>query len=160
MKLLVEPKAKDELKSAAILCAKLRSTGILHGMEAEFKRAYYYDPVAFIHDCFWWPSGQRSADYQDEICSMIIEKKRVAARGPHGPGKTALAAWLTLWFSLTRDGEDWKVVTTASAWRQLTHYLWPEIHKWSRKLKWKKMGRRLFSSISELMTLSLKLSWV
>ena len=44
-------------------------------------------------------------------------------------GKTTIAAWLILWFAPTRDGnpkyEDWKIPTTASAWRQLTKFLWP-----------------------------------
>lgn len=78
-------------------------------------------------------------------------------RGPHGLGKTALSAWATLWFSLTRDGEDWKVITTASAWRQLEVYLWPEIHKWARMLRWDVLGRPSFTD-SELLMLNLKLA--
>lgn len=34
---------------------------------------------------------------------------------------------------------DVKVVTTASAWRQLTYYLWPEIRKWAQVAKWGKL---------------------
>ena len=72
-------------------------------------------------------------------------------------GKTALAAWSTLWFALTREGEDWKVITTASVWRQLTKYLWPEIHKWARALRWDIIGRQPFSLRYELQTLQLRL---
>lgn len=78
-------------------------------------------------------------------------------RGPHGLGKTALAAWAVLWFALTREGEDWKIITTASAWRQLDVYLWPEIHKWSRLLRWEQLGRPPLTD-SELLVLSLKLT--
>ena len=78
-------------------------------------------------------------------------------RSPHGVGKTALAAQTVLWFALTRDEEDWKIPTTASAWRQLSKFLWPEIHKWARKLIWSKIGRSSFSSITELLTLNLRL---
>ena len=54
-------------------------------------------------------------------------KKRSEARdhiliyGPPGLGKTALAAWLILWFAETRSraGADWKVLTTAGSWSQL-----------------------------------------
>ena len=35
---------------------------------------------------------------------------------------------------------DWKVVTTASLWRQLSKNLWPEVHKWSRQIDWTKLG--------------------
>jgi hypothetical protein len=72
-------------------------------------------------------------------------------------GKTALMAWLILWFAITRDGEDWKIPTTASNWRQLKEYLWPEVHKWSRKLKWDVIGRAPFKDGKELLDLSLKL---
>lgn len=87
----------------------------------------------------------------------IVREKRVAVRGPHGLGKTAIAAWVVLWFALTRDGEDWKLPTTASAWRQLTLYLWPEIRKWARQLRWDRIGRRAFQAGKELLQLNLKL---
>lgn len=79
-------------------------------------------------------------------------------RGPHGLGKTALASWVVLWFALTRDGKDWKLPTTASAWRQLTKFLWPEIRKWSSRLNWEKIGRRPLQDGKEMLGLSLKLS--
>jgi len=44
---------------------------------------------------------------------------------------TAMAAWVILWFALTREAEgtDWKIPVTASAWRQLSKFLMPELHK-------------------------------
>jgi len=66
-----------------------------------------------------------------------------------------------LWFALTRDaaGVDWKVVTTAGAWHQLTAYTWPEIHKWAGKLRWDKVrDGRPFSRAHELQNINLKLS--
>jgi len=125
---------------------------------AAFKRKYKDDPSGFVLDCFSWSVDEKPAAYQLEILSALVEFKRVAVRAPHSAGKTSLAAWAVLWFALTRDGEtqDWKVVTTASAWRQLKHFLWPEIAKWARRLTWSKVLRSAFSS-SELMTLALKL---
>lgn len=72
---------------------------------------------------------------------------------------SAMSAITVLWFSTTREaaGVDWKVVTTASAWRALTVYLWPEIHKWARRIRWDVLGREPFSELSELLTLNLKL---
>lgn len=122
-----------------------------------FKVAYWNDFCAFVHDCIDF-KNDKPTDYQDEILSDITTMRKVAVRGPHGLGKTALAAWVVLGFALTRDGEDWKIPTTASAWRQLTKYLWPEIHKWSRRLRWDKIGREPFNLNTELLTLSLKLS--
>lgn len=69
---------------------------------------------------------------------------------------TAMSSLAIHWFATTRDGFDWKVVSTASAWRQLTKYLWPEIHKWANRLRWDRIGRMPYTS-RELMTLALKL---
>lgn len=122
-----------------------------------FKETYHDDPVAFVHDCFDWEGDSKPAPYQEEVLANIPLKKRVSVRGPHGLGKTTLAAWAVLWFALTRDGDDWKVPMTASSWRQLSKYLLPEIHKWSRRLKWAKIGREPFDDRSELLVLNLKL---
>lgn len=123
-----------------------------------FQKKYRDDWVALIHDCFNWKEGEAPTAYQDEIIADLQHYKRQAVRGPHTLGKTALASWVILAFSLTRDGEDWKIPTTASSWRQLTKYLWPEVHKWARKLKWEVIGRSPFNTRTELMTRSLKLS--
>lgn len=121
--------------------------------------AHHDDPVGFARDCILWGEGEGLTEYQERNMRSLVEKKRLAVRGPHGLGKTTGNAILTLWFAITRDvaGEDWKVATTASAWRQLEKYLWPEIHKWAKKLNWKVIGREPFSP-RELMTLSLKMA--
>lgn len=96
--------------------------------------------------------GWTFAPYQEDILHQLAINHRAAARGPHGLGKTGMAAIAVLWFACTREaaGIDWKVVTTASNWRQLSHFLWPEIRKWARKLK------QPFKR-DELLTLELKL---
>lgn len=125
----------------------------------QFRRTYRNDPVAFFHDCLIWPEGQGSNEYQDDIARRLVEEKRLAVRGMHGMGKTALLAMVVHWFALTRDGEsDWKAPTTASVWRQLTKYLWPEIHKWSRRINWERVGRAPYNDRTELQTLNLSLS--
>jgi hypothetical protein len=124
--------------------------------DSEFKRTYRNNPVAFTHDCIDWKDDKPTA-YQDEILDQLAHKRRVAVRAPHGAGKTAIASLAVLWFALTRDGEDWKCPTTASAWRQLQRYLWPEIHKWARRVKWAKVQRDAFDLRSELLQINLKL---
>lgn len=121
-----------------------------------FQTRYFSDLAGFVSDCLEWESGEGPTPYQGEIMTEIASRQRVSVRGPHGLGKTAMMAWIVLWFALTRDGEDWKVVTTASAWRQLDKYLWPEVHKWARRIKWHKVGRSPFD-INELFTLKLRL---
>jgi hypothetical protein len=128
----------------AIRLEKLRYLRELQRRAAAVKRGvaiYYDDPVAFINDCVDFRDGPGLTDYQADIIASLPYKKREAVRGPHGLGKSAIAAWTVWWFALTRDatGTDWKIVTTAGAWRQLIHYLWPEIRKWSTRLKWEKI---------------------
>ena len=121
-----------------------------------FTDKYYHDPARFCRECF----GYDLADYQAESLTRLEAEHRVTVRGPHGLGKTAMAAGAILWFALTREAnrDDWKIPTTASAWRQLTHFLWPEIRKWARRLDWQAIGwRNKFDERGELLTLSLKM---
>lgn len=121
-----------------------------------FKQKYFHDLEGFAKDCIIWASDGLT-DYQAEGMRRLVKHKRFSMRGPHGLGKTAFAAIVILWFSLTRDGQDWKIPTLASAWRQLTKFLWPEVHLWSKKLRWDKVGRKPFTQ-KELLTLNMKLS--
>lgn len=110
------------------------------------------DPVLWAsHNVKGWTG----AVFQDEILRLLASEHRVCARGPHGLGKSGMAAIAVLWFADTREraGIDWKVVCTASAWRQLKQYLWPEIHKWARKMTKRQFGR------NELLQLELKLKF-
>lgn len=121
--------------------------------------SYLYDPVGFARDLVFWRPGEGLTGYQQEVLTDLVTSRRVALRGPHGLGKTGIAAIVVLWFATTRDaaGIDWKAITTAGAWRQLTRYLWPEIHKWAPRLRWDKLGRPEFDSRRELLEQMLKL---
>lgn len=121
---------------------------------------YYNDPVAWAHDCINWDEGVSLAPYQEEVLAALPDKHRVAQRGPRGLGKSTTSAIAVLWFALTRDaaGVDWKCVTTAGGWAQLEHFLWPEIHKWAKKLNWQAIGRDPFGR-NELITLNLNLTF-
>jgi hypothetical protein len=123
----------------------------------EMRSHYWHDPAAFMRECIHWPPDKTPSAYQLEIADMLVKHKRVSVRGPHSLGKTAMAAMIVLWFAITRDGLDWKVATTASAWRQLQLYLWPEIRKWARMLNWQQIGRPPFIA-AELMSLNLRLT--
>ncbi len=124
----------------------------------ELRERWLYSPVRWVQDCVDFGQGELAA-YQAEVMSDLVAKRRVAVRAPHGTGKTSTVALTVLWFATTREqaGYDWKVLTTASAWRQLTLFLWPEIHKWSRRLRWDMLGRSEFDARRELLDLHLKL---
>lgn len=124
----------------------------------EFQETYFNDFAGFAIDCINWRDNENGPTlYQLRVLDRLLKERRLAVRSLHGAGKTTLLSWLVLCFSLTRDGRDWKIITTASAWSQLKKYLWPEIHKWSRRLNWEKIGRQPFT-VHELLTLSLKLN--
>jgi hypothetical protein len=148
-------KKHNKLSQSLALAALSVATG---AASSTFKTTYRDNPEGFVRDCIRFPRGERASDYQLEIIGKLPTERRVSVRGPHGLGKTALAAWTILWFALTRDGEDWKIPTTASAWRQLTKFLWPEIRRWSRRLDWEKIGRDPLSERTELLSLSIKLA--
>lgn len=129
--------------------------------KATATRSKYHDnPAAFARDCIDWRDGPGLTDYQAEILDAVPREHRVAVRGPHGLGKTTLLAILILWFAITRDmaAIDWKVASTAGAWRQLERYLWPEIRKWSKRIKWDVMEREPFSERTEMLMLNIKLA--
>lgn len=125
-----------------------------------FKETYYSEPADFALSCIDWPAGEGPTDYQLECLDNLVAYEREAVRGPHGLGKTTTAALAVLWFALTRDDQpyrDWKCITTASAWRQLSKFLWPEIHKWARRIVWSEIGRPPFTA-NELLTQTLSLN--
>lgn len=126
--------------------------------EIKGAKRYLRDPVGFAEDCIVWPAGQGLTNYQREILQKLNDERRVAVRGPHGLGKTTTNAIGALWFATTREAceIDWKVITTAGAWRQLEFFLWPEIHKWAGRLRWDVLNRDPFDQVSELQVLNLK----
>ncbi len=137
----------------------IRELDKLLGSYSVFRKTYCNNLAGFVRDCIKFSDGEGMTAYQEEALTDLPSAKRLAIRGPHGLGKTALGAWIVLGFALTRDVDsDWKVITTASAWRQLKHYLWPEIHKWVRRLDWQKIGRPPFNQTRELLTQSINLS--
>lgn len=123
-------------------------------------RRWMYDPVAWATECIQWPEGGGLSPYQAEVLSELPQRRRIALRGPHGLGKSTIGGLVVLWFATTRDlmGVDWKVITTASAWRHLEIYLWPEIHKWEGRIVYDNLGRSPFDPRREFLDLRLKLS--
>lgn len=116
---------------------------------------WHNSPVAWARDCL----NVNLAGYQAEILDALPVRRRVAVRGPHGLGKSFSGSILVNWFATTRDmaGKDWKIITTASAWRHLEIYLWPEIHKWAGRIDFETLGRAPYDRRTELLALNLKL---
>lgn len=116
---------------------------------------WMYCPACWARECL----AVKLTKYQTEVLDQLPYRLRVALRGPHGLGKSFLGSVVVLWFATTRDlaGIDWKVITTASAWRHLEVYLWPEIHKWANRIDFETLGRAPLDRRRELMDLRMKL---
>ena len=117
-----------------------------------------------------WQSHQIPAGFMwERVASVeLLEPEPTVAITVPGPQtfltdfiehNTTTTALAVLWFALTRDAaaRDWKCVTTAGAWRQLERYLWPEIRKWTRLIRWDFLGIPPMREGHELLVLSMKL---
>jgi hypothetical protein len=146
-----------QLQAKAEIERRRRTSDGQQDKYSTFKTKYWNDLDGFARDCIDWGKHELS-EYQAEGMRLLVKHRRLSLRGPHGLGKTAFAAIIVLWFALTRDGKDWKIPTLASSWRQVERYLWPEIHKWSKRVKWDLVGRPPLDRNRELLALNLKLS--
>lgn len=109
------------------------------------RQHYRTNPVDFVREVLLVDP----APYQERVLNALVVHKRVCVRSLHGVGKTALAAWVVLWVISCFDG-DVKCVTTASVWRQLTRFLWPEIRKWAMKADWDRIGIQMRDKVELL----------
>lgn len=134
----------------------MRPPPLINKRLLNFQKTYWNKPDAFVADCIEFPSGTKPYPHQLDILSMIRPFEPISPTGPRSLGKTALSSWSLLWFALTRDGKtDWKIITTASVWDQMTMYFWPEVRKWASLIKWDRVGRDPYLFDRELMKLSL-----
>lgn len=140
--------------------SKLHQLRDLHRLKAERQRQaaalWHDDPAGWAEHHV--DLGGGLASYQRQAMATLAQRRRVALRSPHGAGKTAIAALVVLWFATTREasGRSWKVITTASAWRHLSLYLWPEIHHWASRIRWELLDRGPYHPRRELIGLQLR----
>src|SRR5690606_6386789 len=86
-------------------------------------------PVRLVREVF----GAEPDPWQERALRAYGRRERgIAIRSCHGPGKTALAAWLTWCQLLTRFPQ--KTVATAPTSGQLNGALVPEIKMWGARL--------------------------
>jgi len=127
-------KQKEELLASLMKAESQNQTIEFPGQGIPVAKKYQKNPVKFVEEIL----GVRPRSYQRDALNSLVKQKRVCIRGPHGIGKSALAAWIVLWALAVFP--EVKVPTTATAWRQLTEFLWPEIRKWAEKANWSSIG--------------------
>ncbi len=108
---------------------------------------FFDDPLGFVLYVFpWGKPGTRLAnqsgpdEWQIKVLNAIGEEVRagkdlkdalpvqIAVASGHGIGKTALIAWILIWFLATRPFPQ--VVVTAGKKEQLMGKTWRELNKW------------------------------
>jgi hypothetical protein len=109
---------------------------------AQLAASWRRDPARFVREAFpWGEPGPLQAepgpdDWQQDILTTIGEglspqkASQIAVASGHGPGKTALVAWIILWAMLTEA--DTRGVVTANTESQLRTKTWAELAKWFR----------------------------
>lgn len=105
------------------------------------------DPLGFVLVSFpWGEAGTPLADeegpdlWQAKVLHEISERLklggdaqeaiRIAVASGHGIGKTALVAWVIIWFIATRANPQ--IVVTANTKNQLEGKTWRELAKWHK----------------------------
>ncbi len=109
---------------------------------AEDITSFQFDPLGFVRYVFPWGEGALEGEegpdeWQADMLRAIgdnlrtaDEAVRMAVASGHRVGKTALCAWIVLWFLSTR--EDPQVVVTANTKPQLSGKTWRELAKWHK----------------------------
>ncbi len=97
---------------------------------------YRLAPYLFVTEAIgeeprWWQS-----DCLLDISRDLIQGRKfheIHARTCHTAGKTKLAAWLFLWWMMTRPGA--RALTTSDTWLQIENLIWKEINSCFERLK-------------------------
>ena len=88
---------------------------------------YAQHPVEWVEDII----RAKPDPKQRDILRSVNENPRTTVRSGHGIGKSAVEAWVALWFLSTRPFP--KVPCTAPTQHQLHDILWAEMSKWIRQ---------------------------
>ncbi|MFV0240757.1 MAG: terminase [Lacrimispora sphenoides] len=97
-------------------------------MELDQEAILYYadNPVEFVEDII----GASPDDNQKAILRSVAKEPMTSVRSGHGIGKSAVEAWVVIWFLCTRPFP--KIPCTAPTKHQLFDILWAEASKWIR----------------------------
>ena len=87
---------------------------------------YSQHPVEFVEDII----GVKPDAEQAKILQSVADNSMTSVRSGHGVGKSAVEAWVAIWFLSTRPFP--KIPCTAPTQHQLFDILWAEISKWLR----------------------------
>jgi hypothetical protein len=98
--------------------------------------AYRNDPILYVRETFGVEPDIWQAQALESIKGPGVH--RLSLKACAGPGKSALAAWVSWWFiSLwARPGSYPKGALLSNSWDNLQANLWAEMHKWRSRSAW------------------------
>ena len=101
------------------------------------------DPLGFVNAVFPWGEGELVGESGPDTwqagvlsdigqqCLTLDHALQYAVASGHGVGKTALIAWIILWFMSTRPHPQ--IVVTANTKSQLQTKTWRELSRWHKR---------------------------
>ena len=101
------------------------------------------DPLGFVNAVFPWGEGELTGESGPDTwqagvlsdigqqCFTLDHALQYAVASGHGVGKTALIAWIILWFMSTRPHPQ--IVVTANTKSQLQTKTWRELSRWHKR---------------------------
>ena len=95
----------------------------------DFLRRYRSDPTGFVEQVL----KVKAQPWQAELLQAVQDgERKISIRSGHGVGKSTAAAWLMLWYLITRFPV--KIVVTAPTSAQLFDALFAELRRWINEL--------------------------
>lgn len=111
---------------------------------------YHWEPVTSLERLEPEPTvSVEIADPSHAFVTTVVEHN------------TAIAALTIIWVAVTRDalGIEWKGVASAGSWAQIRAYLFPEIRRWVRVIRWEAMGVDQWRADHELLRTEIQLEY-
>ena len=127
--------AHDPIRASLLKRAQEKKNKIGSPAIVSMQKEYYWNPLGWIQK---YVDITLPAYHIKTLSEISPENCKIAIVGPHGLGKSVIAALLVLWCGTVSP--DCKIITTASVWAQLEKFLWPEIHKWFARTNWQAVG--------------------
>lgn len=116
------------------------------------------DPIAFVYGAFAWKEVGPNAGpdrWQVDVLKdvgdgqlTVEEALRIAVASGHGIGKSALIAWIILWFAMTRPFCNG--VVTANTGKQLSGKTWRELGVWLQRIKYPELRQQWVLTATKL----------
>ena len=98
------------------------------------------DIVSFVREVLQVEPDGWQIDALEAFASPAIDRRRISLQACAGPGKSAVMAWMALWFMAVQGdaGEHPKGAAVAITQDNLLANFWPELAKWQARSEWLK----------------------